>query len=117
MTVVGVGRLGGDREAALGEPGERADEVGRQAADDLGAQQHRVDVPVGVVVGEDGAADVRVGAGGLQVARGGEDRVDRVVRVLRAPSWLPSTPYCFHVAGMNCIQPSAPAEETLRLRP
>ena len=79
--LVRVGRLGGDREAALGEPGERADEVGRQAADDLRAQQHRVDVPVGVVVGEDGAADVLVGAGGLQVARGGEDRVDRVVRV------------------------------------
>ena len=79
--LVGVGGLGRDREAALGEAGERADEVGRQAADDLRAQQHAVDVPVGVVVGEDGLADVRVGAGGLQVARGGEDRVDRVVRV------------------------------------
>ena len=73
--------LGLQREAALGQAGERADEVRRQAADDLGAQQHRVDVPVGVVVGEDGLADVGVGAGGLQVAGGGEDRVDRVVRV------------------------------------
>ena len=79
-----VGRLGVDREAALREARERADEVARQAADDLGAHQHGVDVPVGVVVGEDGAADVAVGAGGLEVARGGEDRVDRVERVLDA---------------------------------
>ena len=79
-----VARVRGDREAALGQARERADEVGRQAADQLRAQQHRVHVPVGVVVGEDRAADVLVGAGGLQVARGGEDRVDRVVRVHQA---------------------------------
>ena len=32
---------------------------------------------------------------------------------------LPSmaTPYMRQVAGMNCIQPTAPAEEVLRLRP
>ena len=73
-----------DGEAALGQAGERADEVGGQAADQARAHEHRVDVPVGVVVGEDRAADVVVGAGGLQVARGGEDRVDRVVGVLDA---------------------------------
>ncbi len=37
-----------------------------------------------MVVGEDRRADVAVGARGAQVARGGEDRVDRVVRVLAA---------------------------------
>ena len=73
-----------DREAALREAGQRADEVGRQAADHPRAQEHRVDVPVGVVVGEDRLAEVVLGAGGAQVARGGEDRVDRVVRVLDA---------------------------------
>jgi hypothetical protein len=35
-----------------------------------------------VVVGEDRPAHVLGGAGGLEVARGGEDRVDGVVRVL-----------------------------------
>ena len=33
------------------------------------------------------------------------------------PSLLASTPYISQVAGMNCIQPSAPAVETLRLVP
>jgi hypothetical protein len=114
--VVGVARPGVHGEHALRQAGERADEVGRQAADQAGAHQDRVDVPVGVVVGEDGLADVLHAAGGLEVAGGGEDRVDRVVRVLLL-SPLASTPYCFQVAGMNCIQPSAPALETLRLRP
>ena len=82
--VVGVGRLGADREVALGQAGERADEVGGQAADQAGAHEDRVDVPVGVVVGEDRLAHVGVGAGGLQVPRGREDRVDRVVGVLLA---------------------------------
>ena len=82
--LVGIRGLGGDREPTLGQPGERADQVRGQAADDLGAQEHRVHVPVGVVVGEDRGADVLVGAGGLQVPRGGEDGVDRVVRVHQA---------------------------------
>ena len=80
----GVGRLGLDREAALREARERADEVGGEAADDAGAHQDRLDVPVGVVVGEDRAVEVLVGPGGAQVARGREDRVDRVERVLLA---------------------------------
>ena len=84
VDVVGVAGLGVDREVALRQAGQRADEVGGQAADQTRAHEDRVDVPVGVVVGEDRAADVLVGAGGLQVARGGEDRVDRVVRVLAA---------------------------------
>ena len=84
LELAGVGRLGVDREAALREPGERSDEVARQAADDLGAHQHRVDVPVGVVVGEHRLADVALGAGGVEVAGGGEDRVDGVERVLLA---------------------------------
>ncbi len=33
------------------------------------------------------------------------------------PSPLASTPYIFQVEGMNCIQPTAPAVETLRLVP
>ena len=52
--VVGVAGLGGDREAgALGEPGERADEAVGQAAVLARVEEHLVDVPVGVVVGED----------------------------------------------------------------
>ncbi len=84
LDLTGVGGLRVHREATLRQAGERPDEVARQAADHLGAQQHGVDVPVRVVVGEDRAADVGVGARGLQVPRGGEDRVDRVVRVLDA---------------------------------
>ena len=80
--VVGVGGLGGDGEVALRQTGERADEVGRQPADQARAHEHGVDVPVGVVVGEDRLAQILLGAGGLEVARGGEDRVGRVVRVL-----------------------------------
>ena len=53
-----------------------------QAGDQTRAEHDRVDVPVGVVVGEDRLAHVLRRAGGLEVARGGEDRVDRVVRVL-----------------------------------
>ena len=52
--------------------------------DRLRALEHVGDVPVGVVVGEDRAAQVGLGAGRLQVLRGGEDRVDRVVRVALA---------------------------------
>ena len=80
--VVGVARLGVDREVALREAVQRADEIAGQAADQPRAHEHRLDVPVGVVVGEDRLAQVLVGAGGAQVARGGEDRVDRVERVL-----------------------------------
>ena len=54
--VVGVACAGVDGEAAFGEAGERADEVGGHAGDQPGPQQHRVDVPVGVVVGEHRAA-------------------------------------------------------------
>ncbi len=80
--VVGVGRLGRDWEVPLSEAGQRADEVGGQPADQPRAHEHGVDVPVGVVVGEDRLAQVLLGAGGLEVAGGGEDRVGRVVRVL-----------------------------------
>ena len=100
LELAGVGRARLDREAALREAGERADEVGRQAADHLRAQEHGVDVPVGVVVGEDRAADVGVGAGGAQVARGGEDRVDRVVRVLDAVA-----------VGVDAVQPPGRGQE------
>src|SRR3954467_11672706 len=85
----GGGGAGGETAGARGKVPLRqargeADEVGRQAADDAGAHEHRVDVPVGVVVGEDRAPHVLVGAGGAQIARGGEDGVDRVERVLEA---------------------------------
>ncbi len=51
------------------------------------------------------------GAGGAQVARGGEDRVDRVVgvgvaRVQGVDAVLQPG------ARLNCIQPTAPALET-----
>ena len=81
---VRVGRLGADREAALREAGERADEVVGHAAHDLGAHEHGVHVPGRVVVGEDRAPDVVIAARRLQVARGREDRVHGVVRVLEA---------------------------------
>jgi hypothetical protein len=84
VEVVGVGGAGGDGEVAFGEAGEGADEVGGHAADELGAEDDGLDVPVGVVVGEDGLVDVLVAAGGAQVAPGGEDRVDGVVGVLLA---------------------------------
>ncbi len=84
VDLAGVAGGGVDGEARLREAGEGADEVGRQAADGAGAQQHGVDVPVGVVVGEDAAAQVLLGARGLEVARGGEDRVHRVEGVLDA---------------------------------
>ena len=58
LEVVGVAGAGGDGEAAFGEAGERADEVGGDAGDQPGPQQDGVDVPVGVVVGEDRAANV-----------------------------------------------------------
>ena len=82
--VVGVLRLAVHREAALGQPAERADEIGRHAADEACAHEHRVDVPVGVVVGEDRLAEILLPTRCLEVARRGEDRVDRVVRVLLA---------------------------------
>ena len=82
--VVRVAGAGVDREVALGQPGQRSDQVGGQAGDQPRAQHHRVDVPVGVVVGEDRAAQVVLGAGRLQVAGRGEDRVDGVVGILLA---------------------------------
>ena len=51
------------------------------AADQLRAQQHRLHVPAGVVVGEDRLREVLGRAGRVQIAGGGEDRVDRVVRI------------------------------------
>jgi hypothetical protein len=112
----GVAGGGVDGEVALGQAGQRADQVGGQPADEPRPHEHGVDVPVRVVVGEDRLADVRVGVGGLEVAGGGEDRVDRVEGVLR-PVVVGVDAVGLHVAGMNCIQPSAPALETLRLRP
>src|SRR3712207_8068164 len=47
------------------QAGERAHEVARQAADQARPHQHGVDVPVGVVVGEDRPAEVVLGARGL----------------------------------------------------
>src|SRR5204863_6886634 len=69
--VVGVASLGEDGELALAQAAQRSDEVGRQAADEAGAHEDGLDVPVGVVVGEDRFAQVVVGAGGPEVASGG----------------------------------------------
>ncbi len=82
--VIRVTRACVDGEAALGEPGERADQVGGHAGDQARAEEDRVDVPVGVVVGPDRGADVVLVVRGLEVAGGGEDGVDRVVRILAA---------------------------------
>ncbi len=73
--------LAGDRQATVDQTGQRGDHGLRVGRDQLGTKQHRVGIFFGVVVGQDGAAEVRGGAGGAQVARGGEDRVDRVVGV------------------------------------
>src|SRR3954454_24484812 len=78
------GGLRGEGKVALVQAGERADEVGGQAADQTRAHDDGVDVPVRVVVGEDRLAQVLLGAGGLEVAGGREDRVDRAVGVLEA---------------------------------
>ena len=63
---------------ALDQTGERADHALRHRADQLGAEEHLVDVPVRVVVREDRLRQVRRRAGRLQVAGGTEDRVDWV---------------------------------------
>ena len=76
-------------------------------------------VPAGVVVGVQRRLPVAGGAAGLQVAGGGEDRVPRVVGAGGAPGLAGSaeTWYCAQVAGVNCIQPIAPAVDTERLWP
>ena len=80
---VGVAGVGGDREVgALGQPGERADQVLGQLAVAARVEQHLLHVPVGVVVGEDRVVEVALAPGRLQVAGGGADRVHRVVGVL-----------------------------------
>ena len=80
---VRVAGVGGDREVgALGEPGQRADQVGGDAAVGAGVGEDLLRVPVGVVVGEDRAVEVLLAARDLEVVGGGADRVDRVVGVL-----------------------------------
>ena len=78
-----VGEAGGrvDREARLGQARDRPEQFGGRAAHQLRAQHHGAHVGLRVVVGEDGAADVRVAAGRVQVARRGEDRVGGVVGI------------------------------------
>ena len=80
--VVGVARVGGDREVgSLGQAGQRADQVGGKFAVGAGVEQHLLGVPVGVVVGEDRVVEIVGAAGDLEVAGRGADRVDRVVGV------------------------------------
>ena len=64
------------KRVALLDAGE-----GRDVREHSGPPQHLRHVPVGVVVGEDGAGEVARGAAGLQVARGGEDCVSRRIGV------------------------------------
>ena len=82
-----------------------------------GVGEHLGDVPVGVVVGVDRAVGVGRHAGGAQVAGGGEDRVFGVVGVARPRRRWRRRRTFPRSTGMNCIQPIAPAEETLRLVP
>ena len=80
--VVRVARLGGDREVgAVSQAGDRAEQVVGELAVLAGVQQHLVDVPVGVVVGEDRGPQVLRAARRLQVARCAADRVPRVVGI------------------------------------
>src|ERR1700742_994583 len=80
--VVGVAGVGGDREVgALGEAGQRADQVGRKLAVGAGVEEDLLHVPVGVVVGEDRLIEILVAASDLEVVGRGADRVDRVVGV------------------------------------
>ncbi len=80
--VVRVARLGGHREVgAVSQTGDRAEQVVGELAVLAGVQQHLVDVPVGVVVGEDRGPQVLRAARRLQVARCAADRVPRVVGI------------------------------------
>ncbi len=69
------------RGAAVHETGQGRDHGLRVGRDQLRPKHHGVDVFFGVVVGQDRAAQVGGRAGGAQVARGGEHRVDGVVGV------------------------------------
>ena len=100
----------------LGQPGQRADQVGGDAAVGAGVGEHLLRVPVGVVVGEDRAVEIFLAARDLEVMGGGADRVDRVVGIL-APVAVGVQPVRCQLEGRNCIQPSAPALEMFRLVP
>src|SRR6185436_6921521 len=81
--VVGVGGVGRDGEVgSLGQPRQRADQVGGELAVGPGVAEDLLHVPVGVVVGEDRAVEVLGAAAQLQVVGGRADRVDGVVWVL-----------------------------------
>ncbi len=70
-----------ERQAPLSEARERSDHRLRVGGDQLGAQKHRFDVRIGVVVGEDRGVQIARRARRMQVASCGENRVDRVVGV------------------------------------
>ena len=74
-----VARL--DREMAVGQLGYGVDQRRRHSTQQLGPQQHRLDVGRRVVVGEDRPREILRGAGGGEVARCREDRVGGVVGV------------------------------------
>ena len=83
--VVGVAGLRRDGEVgSFGQAGERADEIVGDLAVLAGIKEDLVDVPVGVVVGEDRAGEILCTARGLEVVGGGADGVDRVVGILAA---------------------------------
>ena len=73
-----------DQLLPLRDQREAADRAVADTAEAGRPRHHLGDVPVGVVVGEDGALGILGHAGGAQVAGRGEDRVVRVVRVLVA---------------------------------
>ena len=112
-----VGRAPGDGEAALREPGQRAHEVGREAADEARAHASRTrrTSPRGCRRRSRAAGRCRrpprAGSGRRRRSRrrGCRGRAGRRgCRPRRSAAQLD---------GMNCIQPSAPAEEMFRLRP
>ncbi len=83
--IVGIASVGRYREPrALGQARDGADEVARDVCVLAGIQKDLVDVPVGMVVGEDRSREVLPRTGGLQVVRRPANRVDRVVGVLAA---------------------------------
>src|SRR5680860_1577542 len=70
-----------------GHAGERADQVLRDLAVALGQGQHVLDVPVGVVVGEDRVTEALGTAGGLEVAGGGTERLRDAIFAYNHANW------------------------------
>jgi hypothetical protein len=109
-----VGVADSPGSAVAGVAGDETAAVGGGVVEDV------VDVPVGVVVGEDRAADA-VGAGGDSLRRSGSwrrsSRSRRRCGCRRVRRRRRRRRTVAQVAGMNCMRPWAPAELVVLLRP